>query len=202
MTAVKDYFREEFCSDIAIKNGIGTRYAYIFIDDFKITQPYQEKIKKFIQGYISKFHNQKDNIVFYGDKGTGKTFASVVILKELFRRKIIEDFAYTRLHSFISECKVFYDDRKFDAMEYYLNKQLLVIDEVGSFTLSPHDYQLFFDLIDTRYSNRLKTIFITNYNTSSELLNFVHTAIADRICESIDYINFGKISLRKNIAYK
>lgn len=189
---------EHFCNTISEHSGLGSRYAYLSMEDFVITNPEQKKVKSFIENYINKPNKQKDNVIFAGNRGTGKTFASAIIARELLKQKHIDEFAYVPLHKFMSECKNSFDDKSFDALEYYSERDLLILDEVGSYTLTAYDHQLLFTLIDTRYSNNLKTIFITNMADTKQLFQFLQPSVADRVMESMEYIYFGEKSLRSD----
>ena len=194
----EEFRSEDFCNTISEHSGLGSRYAYLSMDDFVITYAYQKLIKTFIEKCISKYGKQKDNIIFVGNRGTGKTFASALIARELVKRKFIDYFAYITLHKFMSECKGSFDDKSFNALKYYSEIDLLILDEVGSYSLTPFDHQLLFTLIDTRYSNNLKTIFVTNMTDTKQLFQFLQPSVADRIMESMEYISFGEKSLRSD----
>ena len=189
---------EYFCNTISEHSGLGSRYAYLSMEDFVITNPEQKKVKSFIENYINKPNKQKDNVIFAGNRGTGKTFASAIIARELLKQKHIDEFAYVPLHKFMSECKNSFDDKSFNALAYYSNIEFLVLDEVGSYILTPYDHQLLFNLIDTRYANILKTILVTNMPNLRDLFHFLQPSVADRVAESMEYINFGEKSLRND----
>lgn len=196
MGSKNNIYSEEFCNTVSEHSGLGNRYAYLSIEDFVITNPEQESIKSFIINYINKPNKQKDNVVFAGNRGTGKTFASAIIARELLKHKHIDNFAYIPLHKFVSECKNSFDDKSFNALEYYSEIEFLVLDEVGSYSLTPFDHQLLFSLVDARYANNLKTIFVTNMANTNQLFQFLQPSVADRLVESMEYIYFGEKSLR------
>lgn len=98
----------------------------------------------------------------------------------------------------MSECKDSFDNKSFDALEYYSESDLLILDEVGSYTLTAYDHQLLFTLIDTRYSNKLKTIFVTNMADTKQLFQFLQPSVADRVMESKKYICCSEKSLRSD----
>lgn len=189
---------EDFCDTISEHSGLGSRYAYLSMDDFVITYAHQKLIKTFIEKCISKYGKQKDNRIFAGNRGTGKTFASALLARELLRHKHICNFSYITLHKFMSECKNSFDNKSFDALEYYSERDLLILDEVGSYTLTAYDHQLLFTLIDTRYSNNLKTIFVTNMADTRQLFQFLQPSVADRVMESMEYVYFGEKTLRSD----
>ena len=194
----KKFYSDEFCNIKSEQSGLGSRYAYISMKDFVVTNPPQKKIKSFIENYINKPNKQKDNIIFAGNRGTGKTFASALLARELLRHMHIDSFEYIPLHEFMYKCKNSFDDKSFNALEYYSYTEFLVLDEVGSYVLTTYDYQLLFSLIDTRYSNELKTILITNLPNLKELFHFLQPSVADRIAEIMEYIDFGEKSLRSD----
>lgn len=196
--SAKELRSDGYCDTVSEHSGLGSRYAYLSMNDFVITHTHQKLIKTFIENCISKYGKQKDNIIFAGNRGTGKTFASALIARELVKHNFIDNFSYITLHKFMSECKDSFDNKSFNALEYYSESDLLILDEVGSYTLTAYDHQLLFTLIDTRYSNKLKTIFVTNMADTKQLFQFLQPSVADRVMESMEYVYFGEKSLRSD----
>ncbi len=194
-------FSEEFCQEMILNAGFGLRYSSKTLNDFKIITKEHTSVKDAMLDYINNFSKQEDNLLLVGGKGSGKTFTASLIAKELYKHRDITLY-YTRLHSLFSDIKDgFNQSNTSNIFEYACNVDLLILDEVGSYSLSNYDYQQFFSLIDERYSNELKTIFITNIEKIKDFIEFLNSAISDRVFESIKIINFGQTSIRTNKTY-
>ncbi len=198
-------FSEEFSERMMIEYGFGQRYAEKSFKDFQIITTEHKLIKPAAVKYVKEYQLNEDNLLMIGSKGTGKTFTASLISKSLYQYGLVETMYYARLHSLLSEVKSGFanvnnginnGEKRENNFVKALYADLLILDEVGSYALTNYDYQQFFTLIDERYSNKLKTIFITNCDSVETFSSFLQAPIADRAFESIQIFEFGYTSVR------
>ena len=60
----KKFYSDEFCDIKSEHSGLGSRYAYISMKDFVVTNPPQKKIKSFIENFRA-CEKKSVNSVFY-----------------------------------------------------------------------------------------------------------------------------------------
>lgn len=130
-----------------------------------------------------QFIQQKKNVVFIGSPGTGKTHLSIAIgiqalLKEykvLFTS--VSDMLYN-LHAAKA------DNSFYKKLDYYLEPNLLILDELGFKKIPNHCADDFFEVISRRYEKG-SLIITTNkqFEQWSDIFadNILTTAILDRI---------------------
>lgn len=122
--------------------------------------------------YAKKFEKNQDNLYLCGGTGLGKTFLSTCIAKVVSEKgfSVVYDTAVNIFSAF--------EDEKFgrnndtyetrDKVFRYLNCDLLIVDDLGTEMLTSMVSTALYTLINTRLTNRKKTII--NSNLSSEEL--------------------------------
>ena len=154
------------------------------------------------QSFIQSFDDSFKNLFFYGDTGTGKTFLSNCVAKELLDRghSVIYFTAFELFHIF--EKNAFYKDNEIN--EDYQNIftcDLLIIDDLGTeFSNSFTNSQLFLCL-NERILRRKSTIISTNLPLS-KLAETYSERTFSRISQSYIMIKlFGDdIRIQKKLA--
>ena len=147
--------------------------------------------------YMLKFAASPKSIIFMsGDKGTGKTYASMAICEYFTRtstscifttqKKMTEDWLenFQRFANYVERVK---------------NISLLVIDDFGTGQLPPGFLAFFMDLINTRmqWSDR-GTIISTNLN-NKDFVNYCGGPLSDRIMTGMCFIYDGNSRRKRNI---
>ncbi|MBD3421251.1 MAG: AAA family ATPase [Chitinivibrionales bacterium] len=129
-----------------------------------------------------------DFVVLVGNPGTGKTHLAVALI-----RKIIEEqpnfYPY-----FISALHLLSDIKKATLSEhpkdeeqiisFYVNKRVLVIDDIGVEKTSPFVNQTWYRIIDDRYANSRATVFTSNLS-NAELSEKLEPRLISRIFSGI-----------------
>jgi len=131
----------------------------------------------------SRFIEEKENIVFIGTPGTGKTHLAVSIGIESSKN---------RLQTYFINCnelilqlkKAQQENRLARRLKHFYSYSLLIIDEVGFLPINKEDSNLLFQLISMRYEKH-STIFTTNkgFNHWGETFGdpVIANAMLDRI---------------------
>lgn len=130
-----------------------------------------------------KFIERKENIIFMGQPGTGKThLASAIAEKALLAGYKVLFTTVSEMMDNIHQSKA--DGTYYMKLKYYLNPDLLILDELGFKPLSQHTVHDFFEIISKRYEH---TSVIITSNKSFEEWESVFfdktlaTAIIDRL---------------------
>lgn len=182
VTYIKDYL------DVVAKKEIGLMEALIHLTDIEIehrtaiaskTQitvanfPYVKRLSDYdftFQPLINKsqlydlatlrFVENKENILFYGTPGVGKTHLATSIGIEAASKRQLTYFI--SCHDLIQNLKKAYDENRLEArLKHYNKYRVLIIDEIGYLPVDKLGANLFFQLITKRYENT-STIITTN----------------------------------------
>ena len=130
-------------------------------------------------GFIEK----KENILFLGNSGVGKTHLATAIGIEAAKARYSTYFI--KCHELLTNLRQAQHENRLESrLKYYARCRLLIIDELGYLPLHKGDERLLFQLIDSRYENK-STIITTNlpFDKWNEIFNdsFITNAILDRL---------------------
>lgn len=130
-----------------------------------------------------RFIEEKENIVFLGPSGVGKTHLATAIGIAAAKKRTSTYFI--KCHDLIQNLrKARLENRLETRLKHYSKYKLLIIDEIGYLPIDKEDAKLFFQLIDLRYEKR-STIFTTNSNFKDWDQIFQDTKIANAILDRI-----------------
>ena len=137
-----------------------------------------------ILDFISlRFIEAKENIVFLGSSGVGKTHLATSIGIAAAKQRYSTYFI--KCNDLLQQLKRAKWENRLDARLKHFNKyKLLIIDELGYLPIDAEDSKLFFQLIDMRYENK-STILTTNINFNSWDDIFYDPIIANAILDRI-----------------
>ena len=127
---------------------------------------FQESInKQQIYDFNSlRFIDKKENIVFYGNSGVGKTHLAISIgVTAAQNRKPTYFIKCARLIEILKKAQL--ESRLEERLKKFCGYKLLIIDELGYLPITKEESKLFFQLIDRRYEKH-STIITTNINFS------------------------------------
>ena len=127
---------------------------------------FQESInKQQIYDFNSlRFIDKKENIVFYGNSGVGKTHLAIYIgVTAAQNRKSTYFIKCARLIEILKKAQL--EGRLEERLKKFCCYKLLIIDELGYLPITKEESKLFFQLIDRRYEKH-STIITTNINFS------------------------------------
>ncbi len=168
------------------------------IDDFDFDfQPGLSK-SKIMDLMTLRFISNKENVIFAGLPGTGKTMLSTCIGIEAASNRISTYFIpCSKLLTELNKAHL--ENRLEKRLKQFNKYKLLIIDELGFLPISKEDANLLFQLISLRYESK-STIITTNIDFSKwgETLHdsLIATAILDRLLHHCTVINIDGPSYR------
>ena len=140
-------------------------------------------------------------LLFYGDVGTGKTFAAACIANSLLDRRI--PVVMTSFFKIVPSMQ-----SNMGAEESIVSKlnraKLLIIDDLGAERDSAYAAERVYDIIDSRYTSNLPLILTTNLSLEEmkRCDDGKKKKIYDRIFELCHPVKFDGVSWRKKEAFK
>ena len=155
--------------------------------------------KNEILDYASlRFMEKKENIVFYGNSGVGKTHLATALGVIAARNRYSTYFIKCAdLMNKLHQAKL--QNKLEDKLKKLASYRLLIIDELGYLPITKEDSNLFFQLIDRRYE-RFSTIITTNINFAQwdEVFNdpIIANAILDRLLHHSNVVTIKGKSYR------
>lgn len=145
-----------------------------------------------------RFIGQKENIVFMGPSGVGKSHLATAI--GIIAATQRTSTYFIKCHDLIMNLKKAQAENRLEnRLKHYSKYRLLIIDEIGYLPIDSEDAKLFFQLIDRRYEKK-STIFTTNSNFKDWSKIFqdpkIANAIVDRVLHHAKVINIVGDSYR------
>lgn len=151
-----------------------------------------------------RFIEKKENVVFYGNSGVGKTHLAIAIgVTAAQNRKSTYFIKCSELMEILHKAQI--EGRLSERLKKFCGYQLLIIDELGYLPISKDDSKLFFQLIDRRYEKH-STIITTNINFSQwdEVFGdpLIAGAIVDRLLHHASVVTIKGKSYRLQRLYQ
>lgn len=148
--------------------------------------------------FIKDFSSSSENLLFYGNPGTGKTFLSDCIAKELLDRGFLV--VYRTSESLIQDLKNIRFNSDDDLEDLLINCDLLIIDDLGSEQITDFSKTELFNLLNRKLLNRKKMLISTNCDLE-ELLKVYSERISSRLLGEFSLCKFlgEDIRISRNI---
>ena len=189
-------FREKRAAQINIKV---SHFPYLkTIKDFDFD--YQPSVnKKEIQDLCTlRFIENKENILFVGSPGVGKTHLATSIGIEASSKRVSTYFIH--FNDLIDKIRKAYSENRHEhIVKHYTKYKLLIIDEIGYLPIEKKYSDIFFQLTAKRYEKK-STIITTNqpFSKWGEVFgdNIIATAIIDRLVHHSSIIKITGKSYR------
>ena len=151
-----------------------------------------------------RFIEKKENIIFYGNSGVGKTHLATAI--GVIAAKNRDSTYFIKCSQLMSDLhKAHLEGKITEKLKKLGSYKLLIIDELGYLPINKEDSKLFFQLIDRRYE-KFSTIITTNINFSQwdEIFGdaIIANAIIDRILHHSHVVTIKGKSYRLKSLYE
>lgn len=145
-----------------------------------------------------RFVENKENVVFLGTPGVGKTHLAVAL--GMIAAENRYSTYYINCHNLISQLnKAHYENRLGERLKNFAKYKVLIIDEIGYLPMDIQGANLFFQLITKRYE-RNTTIFTSNkaFSAWNEVFSdiTIASAILDRILHHCQVVSIKGESYR------
>ncbi len=167
-------------------------------DDFDFSYQPSIDIKLINELRTMRFLHNKENVIFLGPPGVGKTHLAISLGIEAIRNKFTV--YYSNCHDIITKLKkAHYENKLSIQMTTYCRYHLLIVDEVGYLPFDREGANLFFQLISRKYEKN--SIIITSNRSFREwgevfTDNVIASAILDRLLHHCTVINIKGESYR------
>ena len=163
---------------------IDNKFLNSLFENADFAEKHMEIAKKYAEKFIEK--NCDVGILFYGNSGTGKTFASSCIGNYLMERG--RNVIALNIGLYLTELKQEWNKKETELLHKISKCDLLIIDDLGCEKISEWVLEKIFLLIDTRYRASKPVIITTNlfYSRDNEkcgIYNTFGTRIKERILE-------------------
>lgn len=174
-------FRDERASKIQVKVAAFPFEKELDAFDFD----YQPSISKaqFHDFASLRFIENRENLLFCGNSGVGKTHLAVAIGIAAAKKRYITYFI--TCHDLITQLNKAYNENRLEQkLKHFAKYKLLIIDEIGYLPVDKQGANLFFQLIAKRYEKG-STIITTNQPFSRWGEVFADTTIATAILDRL-----------------
>lgn len=148
--------------------------------------------------YVDNFKFHNDNLLFYGNSGTGKTFMSHCIAKELLDKGYLV--VYRTADTLIQDLKEIRYEGSPLLEDLIYNCDLLVIDDLGTENINDFSKGELFNLINKKILGKNKMLISTNL-PMEQLLQTYSERITSRLLGNFDISKFygDDIRIYKNL---
>lgn len=200
---VRIYYKNSDLKDILIKNNFNNFRIDLYSnrrteDEIKSPRKNMEEILCKVKNYLSNFDNIDTNLLFYGGSGTGKTFLSNCIAKELLDKGHFVVYRTAKeLMENLKECR-FGENSNLENL--ILKCDLLIIDDLGTEQITDFCRSELFNLINWKILKNKKMLVSTNLSIE-QLSKHYSERITSRLFGNFELYKFygDDIRVKKNL---
>jgi len=168
-------------------SGIPSRFSDRTLESYRVENDSQKNALQFALHYAENFDQFKKigcSAIFSGGVGTGKTHLAVGIAINIMSKG--NTVLFTSIPIIMRKVKECFNKNaalsERETLELFIFPDLLIIDEIGIQSGSDFEMNFIFEVINSRYGNRLPTLFLTNL-TEDEVKLALGVRIFDRLKE-------------------
>ncbi|MEG0307891.1 MAG: ATP-binding protein [Clostridium sp.] len=149
--------------------------------------------------FITNFDSTYENLLFYGNSGTGKTFLSHCIAKDLIDNGYFV--VYKTAEELIKNLRDVRFNNNSTLESHLINCDLLIIDDLGTEISSEFSKSELFNLLNTKLLRNKKMLVSTNYSLD-ELSSIYSERITSRLFGNFTLCKFygSDIRLQKKLS--
>jgi DNA replication protein DnaC len=195
------------------KCGMTKKFCGITLDEWIAETPNEKIIKQAARDFINGKYKR---MLLIGNCGTGKTMLAAGIIGEMSLIKIpgskkdnsmnsTEEAdlqpVYTTATRLLRTIRDTWSSKESEqkAMDYFINCDILVIDELGAGRCSDDDRLILSEILCDRYSSDMPTLLISNLNGEALKKNVIDERAADRMREDGKIVAITGTSKRREI---
>ena len=152
-----------------------------------------------IGNYLPNFDKDNSNLLLFGESGTGKTFLSWCIAKELLDRGYLV--VYKTSNDLIRDLRDISFNNNSLLEDLLVNCDLLIIDDLGAEQVTDFSTNELFNFINKKLLNNKKMLISTNLNLT-DIDNIYTTRIYSRLVGNFKLVKFygDDIRIKLNIS--
>lgn len=161
-----------------------------------------ERIYEYIIGnYLPNFSVDNSNLLFFGESGTGKTFLSWCIAKELLDKGYLV--VYKTSNDLIRDLREISFNNNSSLEDLLINCDLLIIDDLGAEQVTDFSTNELFNFLNKKLLSNKKMLISTNLSLT-DIDNIYTTRIYSRLVGNFKLVKFygDDIRIKLNIARK
>lgn len=165
------------------ERGVKKRYLNCSFENFQTRNEILKNVKDRLESITQEFTDSV--FITSSNSGTGKTHLAVALLRKLLWNGFTS-FRFASSPDIFLEIKSCYSDNTPESriINKYCNYQLLVIDDIGVERVSEWALQIWYMIIDRRYSEMKPTVYTSNLSIR-EIAEKLDTRIASRLSSGI-----------------
>lgn len=173
---------------------------YRISDDKYTPRKNIENIIEYLKGnFIPNFNNNFDNVLFYGDSGTGKTFLSCCVAKELLDNGYLV--VYRTIDELIKDLREVRFENNYNLEDLLINCDLLIIDDLGAEQLTEFSATEFFNFLNKKLLRKKKMLVSTNLSLPDISKNYSER-ISSRLLGNFKLYKFYSEDIRIQLNLK
>ncbi|MEG0671802.1 ATP-binding protein [Clostridium sp.] len=171
------------------------------INNLESPRKNMEKNLSTAMNFIRNFNDSDENLLFYGTAGTGKTYLSQCVAKELLDKGILV--VYRTCDDLMKDLKEIKFNNNHTLENLIVNCDLLIIDDLGTEQMTDFTRTEFFNILNKKLIKKKKMLISTNLSLEDLLKNY-YDRITSRLLGEFTLSKFYgedlriKLNLRKN----
>ena len=176
-------------------------------ETFNIEMFRNKKEIEFILRTVMRFCNNdpavKNNLIFMGTTGTGKTFMSSCTAKYFLDNKAsVLYLSATKISNIINDAQFKKTDSEMlsDHLNFTIDCDLLIIDDLGTEFQLPYPQSQLFDILEARHIKGKKTLISTNLQPDA-LTQKYSARFTSRLLGNYEILVFSGCDLRNKTSY-